>query len=96
VKRAKTPPVWLRRLSVVKAETKAVRFPRSAQEGFLRCARLSDAAKRCFVESLRKRFPRASAEEIEIQRRVWLARRTAAETRRLVQWKKDRDRFFRS
>ena len=96
MKRAKTPPIWLRRLGLVKAELKAVRFPRSAEEGFRRCARLSEAARRCFVESLRKRFPRASADEIEIQRRLWSARRTAAETRRIAQWKKDRDRFFRS
>jgi hypothetical protein len=95
MKRAKSPPIWLRRLSVVKTEMKTVRFPGSAEEGFLLCARLSDAARRCFLESLRKRFPRASAEEIEMQRRRWLARRTAAETRRLAQWKKDLDRFFR-
>jgi len=96
MKRAKTPPVWLRCLSLVKTEMKAVRFPRSAQEGFLRCAQLSDTARRWFLESLRHNHPRASAEQIEFQRRVWLARRTAAESRRIAGWKKDRDRFFRS
>jgi hypothetical protein len=93
--RAEKVPVWLRRLQIVKAEMKSVRFPRSAQEGFRQCGELSDTARRLFWESIRADHPEASDEEIEKERRLLLARFSAAEVRWLAKWKKERDRYFR-
>src|SRR5438128_6789821 len=39
-------PLWLRRLDRVKAELKATRFPRTAEEGFRQCIALSTTALR--------------------------------------------------
>jgi hypothetical protein len=95
MKHPKKAPLWLRRLDIVKAEMKSVRFPPSAQEGFRQCAELSETARRLFWESLRADHPGASDEEIEQERRLLLARFSAAEACRLAKWKKERDRYFR-
>jgi hypothetical protein len=93
--RLKQPPLWLRRLDLVKAELKTVRFPRTAQEGFRQCAMLSATARRWFLDSIRQEHPRWSQEQIERERRLILARFSAAETRWIAKWKKERDRYFR-
>ena len=95
MKRPKKTPLWLRRLRVVKAEMKSIRFPRSAQEGFRQCAELSATARRLFRESIRADHPGASDEDIEQERRLLLARLSAAQTRWIAKWKKERDRYFR-
>jgi hypothetical protein len=46
MKRSNKVPLWLRRMDLVKAEMKTVRFPHTAQEGFRQCAELSDTARR--------------------------------------------------
>jgi hypothetical protein len=89
------PPLWLRRLDLVKAEMKTVRFPKTAAEGFRQCAMLSATARRWFLDSIRQEHPRWSDEQIEHERRLILACFSAAETRWLVKWKKERDRYFR-
>ena len=38
----KQAPIWIRRLDVVKAELRNVRFPKSAYEGSRQCAELSE------------------------------------------------------
>ncbi|MBI4526875.1 MAG: hypothetical protein HY695_24020 [Deltaproteobacteria bacterium] len=95
MKRSKNPPLWLRRLDAVKAEMKTVRFPRTAQEGFRQCADLSETALGWFRQSVRDGHPRASAEELEKERCLLVARFSAAEARRIVKWKKERGRYFR-
>jgi hypothetical protein len=95
VKHPPQVPLWLRRLDLVKAEMKTVQFPRTAQEGFRQCAELSETALRWFVDSIRQDHPGASEEEIEKERRLLLARFSAAEARRMSKWKKERDRYFR-
>jgi len=95
MKRSNRVPLWLRRLDLVKAEMKTVQFPRTAQEGFRQCAALSETARRWFWESIRADHPRASDEDIEKERRLLLARFSAAEARRIAKWKKERDRYFR-
>ena len=95
MKTSKKPPLWLRRLDLVKAEMKTVRFPRSAQEGFRQCAELSEKARRLFWESVRADHPEASDEDIEQERRLLLARLSAAQARWIAKWKKERDRYFR-
>ena len=95
MRRLKKIPLWLRRLDVVKAEMKSVRFPRTAQEGFRQCAELSDTARSWFRQSIRADHPGASQEEIEKERRLLLARLCAAQVRQIAKWKKELDRYFR-
>ena len=95
MKRSRKIPLWLRRLGDVKTEMKSVRFPRTAQEGFRQCAELSETARRWFRQSIRNAHPGASEEEIEEERIRLLARFSAAETRWIAKWKKERDRYFR-
>ena len=95
MKRSKKVPLWLRRIGLIKAEMKAVRFPRTAQEGLRLCAELSETARRWFRESIRADHPGASEEEIEKERRLLLARFCAAQARQIAKWKKERDRYFR-
>ena len=95
MKRSRKIPLWLRRLGDVKVEMKTVRFPRTAQEGFRQCAELSETARRWFRQSIRNARPGASEEEIEEERIRLLARFSAAETRWIAKWKKERDRYFR-
>jgi hypothetical protein len=94
MRKSKKVPLWFRRIDLVKTEMKAVRFPRTAQEGFRQCVELSETALRWFRESIRDRHPGASGEETETERRLLLARFSAAEARRLAKWKKERDRYF--
>jgi hypothetical protein len=95
VKQGKKVPLWLRRLDLVKAEMKSIRFPDSAQEGFRQCAELSATARRLFWESIRTKHPGAGDKDIEKERRLLLARLSAAQARWIVKWKKERDRYFR-
>ena len=95
MKRSNKVPLWLRRLRLVKAEMKGTRFPRSARAGLRQCAELSATARRLFWESLRADHPKASDKDIEQERRLLLARLSAAQTRWIAKWKKERDRYFR-
>ncbi len=95
MKHSKKVPLWFRRLDLVKAEMKTVRFPPTAQEGFSQCVELSETALRWFRQSIRDGHPGASEEEIEQERRLLLARFSAAEARRILKWKKELDRRFR-
>ena len=95
MKRSNQVPLWLRRLDLVKAEMKTVRFPRTAQEGFRQRAELSATARRWFLDSIRQDHPGASEEEIEQERRLLLARFSAAQARWIKKWKKECDRYFR-
>lgn len=95
MKRPKKVPVWLRRLDTVKAEMKSIRFPGAAQEGFRQCAELSATARRLLCESIRADHPEATDEDIEHERRLLLARLSAAQARWIAKWKKECDRYFR-
>jgi hypothetical protein len=57
MKRANKVPPWLRRMDLVKAELKTVRFPRTAQEGLRRCAELSETMRHLFRESFEPSTP---------------------------------------
>ena len=48
VRHPKKIPLWLRRMDLVKAEMKTVRFPRTAREGFRQCVELSENVRRWF------------------------------------------------
>src|SRR5215831_12551613 len=87
-KRSKQVPLWLRRLDLVKAEMKTVRFPRTAQEGFRQCAELSTIARRWLRQSIKAEHPGASEEKIDLELRRLMARWSAADTRWVAKWKK--------
>ena len=95
MKRPKKVPLWFKRLNLVKAEMKTVRFPPTAQEGFRQCAELSETARRWLRQSIQNAHPGVSEEEIEKERIRLLARFSAAETRWIAKWKKERDGYFR-
>ena len=95
MKRREKIPLWMRRLDLVKAEMKTVRFPATAQEGFRQCEELTKTALRWFRQSIRDSHPGASEEEIERERRLLLVRFSAAEARCIAKWKKECDRYFR-
>jgi len=95
MKQSKRVPIWFRRLDLVKAELRTVRFPRTAQEGFRQCIALSETALRWFRESIRDDRPGATGVDIENERRLLLARFSAAESRRATRWKQERGRYFR-
>ena len=84
MRRAKRPPFWLRHLGAVKAEMKATRFPKSAEEGMQQCAMLSAAALRLLSEQ---------AGGDKAMHRL-LARLSAAEARHAQRWRRDCARFF--
>jgi hypothetical protein len=56
---------------------------------------LSEPALRWCLDSIRQEHPGWSEEQIEQERRLILARFSAAETRWIAQWKEERDRYFR-
>jgi hypothetical protein len=87
-------PLWLRRLDQVKAELKATRFPRTAEEGYRRCVMLSTTALRWLEDSIRTAQPGASKKAVEAEKRHLLARLSAAQARWLVRWRKERVRYF--
>ena len=95
MKRQKQAPIWIRRLDLVKAEMRNVRFPKTAQEGLRQCAELSKTANRWVLDSIREDNPGAGEEAIEQARRLLAARLSAAEARHMKRWKKERDSFFR-
>jgi hypothetical protein len=88
-------PIWLRKLDLVKAELKTVPYPRNAAEGFRQMVMLSETARRWFLDSIRQEHPKWSEEQIEQERRLILARWSAAQTRLIAKWKEERDRYFR-
>jgi hypothetical protein len=73
---------------------RATQFPRTAEEGFQECRMLSATALRWLGDSIREDHPEASGQELEIERRRLLARLSAAETRWLAQWRKERRDYF--
>ena len=95
MKRQKQAPIWIRRLDLVKAEMRNVRFPKTAHEGLRQCAELSKTANRWVMESIREDNPGADEEAIDQARRLLAARFSAAEFRHMKRWKKERDSFFR-
>jgi hypothetical protein len=83
MKRAKSVPLWLRRLTLVKEELKGWPFPRTAEEGLRQCAALSAAGIQIFYETNGKHADRL------------LAKLRQAEASRMPVWKKDCARAFR-
>jgi hypothetical protein len=95
IERPKQLPLWLRRLDLVKAEMKSVRFPRTVQEGFRQCAELSALARRWLRQSIKAEHQGASEEKVNLELRRLMARWSAADARWVAKWKKERDRYFR-
>ena len=79
----------------MKAELKGTRFPRTAEEGFRQCIVLSATALRWLRESIKNNHPKASEAQLETEKRLLLAKLSAAEHRWLIRWRKERARYFR-
>ncbi|MGH7960979.1 MAG: hypothetical protein ACRERD_04005 [Candidatus Binatia bacterium] len=95
MKSAKEVPLWLRRLDLVKAEMKTVRFPQTAQEGFQQMVMLSETALRWLRQSVKAEHPGASEKKVDLELRRLMARWSAADARWVQRSKKERDRYFR-
>jgi len=97
VKNMKLPnqvPLWLRRLRLVKAELKGMRFPHSAEEGFRQTAALSATSLRILKAEVRSGLAGADEQRLEIATRRLLARLSHADAQRLRVWKRERARCF--
>jgi len=94
-KHSKQPPLWLRRLDLVKTEMKTVQFPKTAAEGFRQCAELSTTAIRWLRQSIRAEHPGANEKKVDLELRRLMARWSAADARWIAKWKEERDRYFR-
>ena len=90
----KQVPLWLRRLGLVKAELKGVRFPRNAEEGLKQVAALSAASLRILKAEVRSGLPGADERQVQAAFCRLLARLSQAETRWILHWKRERARCF--
>jgi hypothetical protein len=95
MKRPKQVPLWLRRLDLVKAEMKTVRFPHTAEEGFRQCAEISATVLRWLRQSIKAEHPGASKEKVDLELCQLMAPWSAADARWVKRWKKERNRYFR-
>jgi hypothetical protein len=93
-KAPKKVPLWLRRLGLVKAELKSVRFPRNAEEAFRETAALSAASLRILQAAVRSGLARADGKRVEMATRHLLARLSHADAQRISTWKRERARCF--
>ena len=90
----KQVPLWLRHLSLAKAELKGVRFPRNAEEGLAQVAALSAASLRILKAEVRSGLPGADERQVQAAICRLLARLSHAEARWIQHWKRERARFF--
>ena len=94
VKQPGRVPLWLRRLGLVKAELKGVRFPRNAEEGLQQVAALSAASLRILKAEVRSGLPGADERQVQTAICRLLARLSHAEDRWIQHWKMERARCF--
>ena len=87
-------PLWLRRLSLVQAELKSARFPRTAEEGLRQVAALSATSLRLLRTEVRSGLRRANDKQVETAMRRLLARLSHTEVEWARVWKNERARFF--
>ena len=93
-KLARQVPLWLRRLRLVKADLKGVRFPHNVEEGLRQAAALSAANLRILKAEVRSGLAGADERRIEMATRRLLARLSHADARRKSVWTRERARCF--
>ena len=92
----KQVPLWLRRLQLVKAELKGLRFPHNAEEGFRQAVALSAASLRILRAEVRSSITRGDDRQVQAAIRRLLARLSHADARWTRFWKQERARCSRN
>ena len=86
MQRRKEVPLWLKRLDLVRAELRGIRFPLTAEEGVRQCANLSAVSMGLFKEEIRKTLRTKDEETVELETRRLIARFSRTDAR----WKMTR------
>lgn len=79
-------PWWLKRLDLVRAELREMRFPRTAEEGLRRCAELSAVSMDLLKEEIRRSLRTRDEKTVEMETRRIMARFSSIDER----WKSAR------
>ena len=66
--------IWLKRLDLVRAELRQVRYPRTAEEGLRQCAELSAASMALLREGVRKTLRAKGEDVVRMEARRLIAR----------------------
>lgn len=82
-------PWWLKRLGLVKAELRGMRFPRTTEEGLRQCAELSAASIGLLREEVRKTLPSGDEESVERETRRLMASFSRIDERWKASWRKE-------
>lgn len=86
MQRGEGVPWWLKKLNLVRAELRGMRFPRTAEEGLRQCAKLSAASMVLLREEVRKTLHAGDEETVEMETRRLMARFSSIDER----WKATR------
>ena len=92
MQRRKEVPLWLKRLDLVRAELRGIRFPLTAEEGVRQCANLSAVSMGLLKEEIRKTLRTRDKEAVELETRRLLARFSRTDARWKTTRRKDRAR----
>ncbi len=83
-------PWWLKRLDLVRAELRGMRFPRTAEEGIRECAELSEASMRLLKEQVGRSLGTRNEETVDLEIRRLMARFSSMDKRWKAGWRKER------
>ncbi len=87
-------PIWLRKLSRVKAELRGEQWPLTPEEGFQQGIALMALAFQAFTDEIRAGMPGAKVSEVQAAVFRELARLGKTDARWVRRWKIERARFF--
>ena len=87
-------PIWLRKLSWVKAELRGEQWPLTAEEGFQQGIVLMALAFQTITSDIRAGMPGAKVSDIQTAVFRKLARLGKADARWVQRWKIERARLF--
>ncbi len=87
-------PIWLRKLSRVKAELRGERWPRTPEEGFRQAIGLMAITFKIFTSEIRTKMPKSSKSELQEAVFKELARLGKVDARWVQRWKIERARYF--
>lgn len=79
-------PIWLKRLDLVRAELKGMRFPRTAEDGLRQCAELSAASMRLVKEEFRRSLRAGDENMVEEEIRGLMASFSTIDARWKDSW----------
>ncbi len=82
-------PWWLKRLDLVRAELRGVRFPRTAEEGIRQCAELSEVSMRLLKEQVGRSLGTRNEQKVEREIHRLMARFSEIDKRWKAGWRKE-------